>query len=107
MTILTTTKTWRKPATALALATTPDLTSEEIAAVKRALRVLRVRLGGYAQLSAALGVKPKTLAGAGVRTRKPSVGLALRAARLAGVALEDLLAGRWPKEGACPHCGRV
>lgn len=29
-----------------------------------------------------------------------------RAARLAGVPVEDVLAGRWPVEGACPHCGR-
>jgi hypothetical protein len=30
----------------------------------------------------------------------------LRASRLAGVPMETILAGEWPQEGACPHCGR-
>jgi hypothetical protein len=106
MTVLATRTTWRKPQQ-LAPAQTPDLTVEEVANVKRALRVLRQRIGGNAPLATALGVNPITLMLATNRKRKPSVGMALRAARLAGVPLEDVLSGAWPKAGACPHCGRV
>ena len=85
---------------------TPDLTPDEIVNVKRALRVLKVRHESIAALAAVLGVNEETLRNATVRQRKPSVGLALRAARLAGVPLEDVLSGAWPKVGSCPHCGR-
>src|SRR5262249_24101805 len=82
------------------------LTPEEQANTKKALRFLRSRHGGAPKLAKALGVLQSLIEKA-VRTRKPpSLGLAFRAARLAGVPLEELLAGRWPPEGACPHCGR-
>ncbi|HEX2687870.1 MAG TPA: hypothetical protein VHN14_14685 [Kofleriaceae bacterium] len=31
--------------------------------------------------------------------------LALRVARLAGVPMDELLAGRWLSPRVCPHCG--
>lgn len=31
--------------------------------------------------------------------------LAFRAARMAGVGVDDVLAGRYPEPGVCPHCG--
>jgi hypothetical protein len=106
MTILTSTKTWRRPAP-LARVTTPDLTPDEIANVKRALRVLCTRHGGWATLAQAMGTNAGNLQVSIVRNRKPSVAVALRAARVAGVPLEEVLSGAWPKPGACPHCGRV
>lgn len=33
--------------------------------------------------------------------------MAFRVARMAGVGLDDLLAGRYPVKGMCPHCGHV
>ena len=104
MTILTHPKTFRRQ---LARARTPDLTPDEMANVRRAIGVLRIRFGGFAKLAVAIGVPLKGLQTAVVRSRKPSVAIALRAARLAGVPLEEILAGSWPPEGACPHCGRT
>jgi hypothetical protein len=66
-----------------------------------------MRLGSYAKLAEALGAKPATVNDSMHRSGKPSVALALRAARLAGVPLEDVLSGAWPKEGSCPMCGRT
>ncbi len=103
MTVLTTTKTWKRAH--LATLRRPDLTAEEIANVKRALRFMRIRCGGARQLAHFLGMTPKALACAPYR--KPSVALALRLARCARVPLEEVLAGRWPVDGACPHCGRL
>ncbi len=106
MTVLTTRVTWRKPKQLTAGTRTPDLTDDEVANVRAALRVLRQRVGGYRQLAVTLGVNLETLKRAGSRRRiPPSVGLALRAARLAGVPLEEVLSGAWPKPGTCPTCG--
>jgi hypothetical protein len=81
-----------------------DLTDEEQARVRVALRYLMARGGGVAGIAPVLGFKRRTIAnvrdGQGV-----SVTLAFRVARLASVPLEDLLAGRFPAPGACRHCG--
>jgi len=92
---------------ALARRTTLGLTVDETAAVRRAFAWMRVRLGGYSALSVALGCHSGTLANLGSRRGKPGLMLALRLARLAEVPIEAILAGEWPNEGACPHCGRV
>jgi hypothetical protein len=47
-----------------------------------------------------------TLVHAASKGGRPSVGLALRAARLAYVPLEDILSGRWPGKGPCALCGK-
>lgn len=56
-------------------------------------------------MAAALGFKRKTLTnvseGDGV-----SPNMAFRVARLAGVTFEDVIGGKWPPPGACPHCGK-
>jgi hypothetical protein len=101
-----TTKTWRR-STPLAKTRTPDLTDGERANVRKALVFLRVRLGGYRPLAASLGVTAKALGIiGGPKGRAPTVALALRVARVAKVSVEAILAGEWPPEGACPHCGR-
>ena len=105
MSLLTKRETWRKPK-ALTAGRTPDLTSEEIVNVKRAIKVLRQRHDSYEALAPLMGVTRKALSHTVTRGRKPGVGLALRAARVAGVPLEEILSGAWPKEGACPMCGR-
>jgi hypothetical protein len=98
---------WRKPRPTNRTRRASDLTPEEQANAKAALHVLRTRLGGTKQLAEVLAIKPATLAAMLSKPGKPTAGLALRAARLTGVPLEDVLAGEWPKEGACPHCGRA
>jgi hypothetical protein len=35
-----------------------------------------------------------------------SASMAFRVARLAGVTVDDVLAGRYPAPGTCPYCGR-
>ena len=84
-----------------------ELTAEEQENVRKALRVLRTRHGGQKALAMALGVGVASLMWAMAKRGKPGAALALYAARLAKVPVEDVLAGRFPAEGACPMCGRV
>ena len=105
MAILREPKTWKEPRPADQTRRSTDLTPEEAANVRMAIHVLRRRLGGYAQLATALRVKQATLQAYG-SVKAPSAAVAIRVARLAKVAVDDVLAGRWPVAGACPHCGR-
>ena len=98
---------WRKPRPANQTRRSSDLTPEEQANAKRALRLLRVRYGTAAKLAGALSASQATLVGALARAGKPSAGMAVRAARLAGVPIDDVLSGAWPVAGSCPHCGRA
>jgi hypothetical protein len=105
-TILTERASWRKPRPSNETRRSTDLTPDEQVAVRRALHVLRRRLGGWERLAKALRVKATTLTNYGSK-RAPSAAVAIRAARLASVSVDELLAGRWPLDGACPHCGRT
>jgi hypothetical protein len=98
-------KVWRKAKPNGPARLTPDLTEDEQAHVRCALQALRRRHGSWAAVAAAMGVRGNLLVNVAT-SRKPSVGVALRAARVAGVAVEDVLAGKWPKPGSCPLCGR-
>ena len=81
-----------------------DLTTEEQTNVRTALKFLRLQSGGWKPLAKALGFKSITLSHvAGGRTASAS--LAFRVARLAGVPVDDMLAGRYPGKGTCPYCG--
>jgi hypothetical protein len=99
-------KRWVRPRDPTKTRRSSDLTPEEQANAKVALRVLRTRYGSARKLAVALSATIATVEAALSRRGKPSAGLALRAARLAGVPLEDVLSGAWPKTGACAHCGR-
>lgn len=70
--------------------------------VRAAIRFLRIRCGGWVPLSKALRFTRSTLQKVGAT---PAV--AFRVARLAGVGVDDLLAGKYPPPGTCPHCGHV
>jgi len=96
---------WAKPRAATETRRSSDLTPEEQANVRKAIHVLRRRLGGYKALASALRVNLRTLIAQGGK-RAPSAAVAIRAARLAGVPVDNVLSGAWPKAGACPHCGR-
>jgi hypothetical protein len=83
---------------------TIDLTAQEQTNVRTALRFLRSRCGGWKALGKALRFNETTLSDvAGKRTASPT--LAYRVARLGGVTVDDVLAGRYPAPGTCPHCG--
>lgn len=79
-----------------------DLTKEEQANVRVALRFLRARLGGWEAVAKALRSHK---AGLAMRDRTVSASLAVRVARFVGVKVDDLLEGEFPPEGTCPHCG--
>lgn len=84
----------------------PDLTKEEQANVRTAMAFLRARSGGWAPLAKALGFAVVTLTK--VRQRHTVTPLiAFRVARFAEIGVDDLLTGKYPPAGACPHCGHV
>jgi hypothetical protein len=81
-----------------------DLSTQEQAHVRAALRFLRVRCGGWALLGKALRFKRTSLSKVS-RGYSVSASLAVRVARLARVGVDDLLGGKFPPAGTCPHCG--
>ena len=74
--------------------------------VRVALRFLHARARGWTPLGASLGFKHKTLESAN-QGRPVSATLAFRVARFAAVPMDDLLAGKFPPAGTCPHCGHI
>jgi hypothetical protein len=83
-----------------------DLNDEEQEHVRVALRFLHSRARGWGPLGAVLGFKRRTLESAN-QGRLVSATLAFRVARFAAVTLEDLLTGKYPPVGTCPHCGHA
>jgi transcriptional regulator with XRE-family HTH domain len=82
-----------------------DLTTGEQANVRTALKFLRTRCGTWAALAAALGFTEPTLSEVANRRASVSARMAFRVARFAGVGVDEVLTGRFPEEGTCPHCG--
>jgi hypothetical protein len=76
-----------------------DLTAEEEKNVRTAVRFLKSRVGTWATLAKVLRVCPKTV------ERSVSPMTAFRVAKFAGVGVDDVLTGRFPAPGTCPHCG--
>jgi hypothetical protein len=81
-----------------------DLTADEQGHVRTALRFLRARCGGWAPLAKALRFKDTTLSNV-ASGRTVGASMAVRVARLGGVTVDDVLTGRFPSPGTCPHCG--
>jgi hypothetical protein len=106
MTVLTKREAWAKPRAQNETRRSDDLTPEETANVRRALRFLRTRVGGAAKLAALLKVRSAIIGKYCAKRGKPSAAMAIRVAIAAVVSVEDVLSGRWPAEGACPNCGR-
>lgn len=104
--ILTERVSWKKPRPQNETRRSSDLTPDEQRNVKTALRFLAKRHGTMRKLAPPMGVTYAVLAASVQSRRRVSAGIALRAARVARVPLEDVLAGRWPIAGACPHCGQ-
>lgn len=99
---------WRRPK----LAHTFALSATEQANVKRALRVIKRRFKRWHEFADALGCYRPTLVMAAGNGRShqsaPSIALAVRAAQVAGVHVEDVLSGAWPgKRQPCPTCGHL
>lgn len=64
-----------------------------------------MRGGGVEKLGPVLGFKPQTLSRV-LRGATASASLTFRIARFAKIGIDDLLAGKFPPPGTCPHCGR-
>ncbi len=83
-----------------------DLTKEEQARVRTALRFLHIRFEGWLPLAKALRTREDALAVI-ARGGPVTASLTFRIARLVSVAIDDLLAGKFPHPNACPRCGHV
>ncbi len=83
-----------------------DLDEKEQNHVRTAIRILQRQVGGQVPLADGLHYGIHTIRK--VLNRGDVVGakLAFRVARLAGIPLDDLLAGKFTPAGTCPHCGR-
>jgi hypothetical protein len=102
MTILVKRETWAKPRLATETRRSSDLSPEEQARAKAALRFLAKRHGGKARLAKAMRSTLGAVAHALSARGTVSAGLMLRAARVASVPLEDVLSGKWPPAGGVP-----
>lgn len=83
-----------------------DLTKEEQDHVREALRFLRIRFGKNALLAEAVRLATGTMRSTMNGHKTVSAAVAFRVARLAQVSVDDVLAGKFPVPGTCPHCGR-
>jgi hypothetical protein len=82
-----------------------DLTPKEQEHVRVALRFIHARCGTWAHAAKALRANRLTL----MRVAAGSVvsaSTAVRVARLAQVNVDDVLGGKFPPPGTCPHCGK-
>ena len=72
-----------------------------------ALCFLRTRLGTWKLLAKALSFEHCTLLGVKKRRKRVSINMAYCVSMLAGVPFDDVVAGKYPAKGTCPHCGNV
>ena len=84
-----------------------DLTTKEGSNVRAALAFLRLRCGGWGPLSKILRFKDTTLSAIHGGDKSVSPLLAFRIARVAKVGVNDVLSGKFPAPGTCPHCGHI
>ncbi len=82
------------------------LSKEQRANVMAALRFLRIRVGTWKMLAKALGFELSTMKNIDKGVNPASVNLAFQVSRLACVLFDDVVSGRYPLAGTCPHCGR-
>lgn len=74
--------------------------------VARAMLFLARRHGNQKQLAAAMGISERSVARASAPRGRATAWLVMALAEFVGVSVDDLLKGKWPPKGACPHCGR-
>lgn len=102
MAVLLTKQVWRRPRAPRGPGATDEvnrLTPTEQANVLAALRVLRVQHGTVANLAKAMGLSWNAVQKVYCGLRKPSAGMALRVARVAGAPVESVLGGTLEKKG--------
>ena len=84
---------------------TADLSLEEQEHVRNALILVRLQFGGGKALAQMLRFDHATIIHVCRSRRSVTASMAFRVARLVGVSIDDLLAGRFPAPGTCPRCG--
>jgi DNA-binding XRE family transcriptional regulator len=107
VTVLVGSKTWKRerPRRAKATMRPCELTLSEQHNVRAMVLRLRAEHRSWKSLAAALGVNRITLVRAQPGKQAPTAGLALRVARLVGVTVDCVLAGRMQPPRACLNCG--
>jgi ribosomal protein L12E/L44/L45/RPP1/RPP2 len=84
------------------------LSDKEQRHVRTAIRFLRFKVGGWAPLADALGLRADSLVKiVNARGRDVTARLAYNVARLTDVSIDDLLSGALLSPRTCPHCGRA
>jgi hypothetical protein len=76
------------------------LAEDEARHARAAIRGVAKTYGSLAKLAVALGVRISTL-----YKKRPSPGLVLAVARLTGLSVDEMLAGRLVDADRCPSCG--
>jgi len=84
---------------------TLDLTLEEQDHVRRALWSLHARVTTWKNVGRVLKFEETTVINCANGKRTVSASMAFRVARFVKVAIDDLLAGKWPEPGTCARCG--
>jgi hypothetical protein len=82
-----------------------DFSKTEEAHIRGALNFLHRRCGTWAILGRALRLGGPGLCTIAKGHRSATPTLAVRLAKLAGVGVDDVLSGKFPSPGTCPHCG--
>lgn len=103
MSILTAKRTWTRTSKRRVLRV---LTQTQSANVRRVLRLLAAEHGSNTKLASVLCMTPRALERARSPSRRISMELTFVVARIAGVGVDDVLAGRWERH-VCPQCGHI
>jgi DNA-binding XRE family transcriptional regulator len=82
-----------------------QITPEEAECVAVALRFMVTKVGGQQELAYRMGIDRTAVRRALKGKPPPGIGIAFEVARIVGVPVEDVLAGRFPAPGDCPMCG--
>jgi DNA-binding XRE family transcriptional regulator len=70
-----------------------------------ALRVLYVKHGTWRAVGKLIGVSRPVISRLSRGEDKPGAGIAIRAAKLVGASVEDVLSGNFAQVRECPMCG--
>lgn len=81
------------------------MTTGEQINVRTALAFLRARCGTWENVGKALHFKGVSVRNVAAGRKGVTPEMAFRVARFAKVGVDDVLAGKFPAPGTCPHCG--
>jgi len=108
MAVLTERKVWRAPPREPSARQRLDpnrLKDHEVAFVRAALDVMKLRYGSWRRLAEAMQIDRMRVNRAACGLRRPDVAFATRLARVAGVPAEDIIRGKFVRSRMCPLCG--